>query len=270
MKKTGFSLVELLVAIGIIAVLSAILLPVFAHVRDKARQTECLSNIKEVILAIKMYSDDNNGAMVPTNNESIKGGGFLPVILNPYVKNKDIFYCPNGPYKNVSNPDVYPVLLNYGINNRICPWIQKDGTIPALSPGCGAMGAIPNPAETILYLDSGWMELSGSYVVNAGDKHFQFLPGSANCTGLQGPSDGSNIIGNTEWGFSESQITNLTSLAKIDFKKGRHTGGINVGYCDGHAAFSMAQPIVDASTAELKSYTEGKKNIFTPWFMACY
>ena len=58
MKKTGFTLIELLVVIAIIAILAAILFPVFAKAREKARQTSCLSNLKQMQLAQMMYADD--------------------------------------------------------------------------------------------------------------------------------------------------------------------------------------------------------------------
>jgi prepilin-type N-terminal cleavage/methylation domain-containing protein len=66
-KKTrGFTLIELLVVIAIIAILAAILFPVFAKAREKARQTSCLSNLKQLSLAILQYTNDNNETYPPT------------------------------------------------------------------------------------------------------------------------------------------------------------------------------------------------------------
>lgn len=104
-KKHGFTLIELLVVIAIIAILAAILFPVFAQARAQARKTVCLSNQKQVSLAALMYVQDydetfaverspneynpgNNGQSVPNND------GTWRFLLQPYVKNTGVFHCP--------------------------------------------------------------------------------------------------------------------------------------------------------------------------------
>ena len=93
MKRKGFTLIELLVVIAIIAILAAILFPVFAKAREKARQTSCLSNIKEIGLAILMYAQDYD----ETFPWCVVGGGSYPwvAVISPYVKNDQIFACPS-------------------------------------------------------------------------------------------------------------------------------------------------------------------------------
>lgn len=116
--KKGFTLIELLVVIAIIAILAAILFPVFAKAREKARQTQCISNLKQIGLASLMYIEDydditythrdNNGC----NPESSACGGsapsgyfsgtaaqrtFWPSKLQPYVKSWGVFMCPDTP-----------------------------------------------------------------------------------------------------------------------------------------------------------------------------
>ena len=106
--RRGFTLIELLVVIAIIAILAAILFPVFARAREKAREASCTSNLKQMGLAVQMYAGDYDGLMpfaaeyptpgvVPTvaNSSSNVGGVSIVDVLNPYVKNKQLFRCPS-------------------------------------------------------------------------------------------------------------------------------------------------------------------------------
>ncbi|MBM3499359.1 MAG: DUF1559 domain-containing protein [Armatimonadetes bacterium] len=94
MSRRGFTLIELLVVIAIIAILAAILFPVFARAREKARQSACLSNIKQIALGCLMYAQDYDEMMVT-------GSGYQNTTINwqlkvePYMKNTQIFVCPS-------------------------------------------------------------------------------------------------------------------------------------------------------------------------------
>jgi len=114
MKRHGFTLIELLVVIAIIAILAAILFPVFARAREKARDASCTSNLKQLGLAIRMYSQDydetfpscriaipsalwgaydNNTIPIMVLAERTNQG--YPNLLQPYIKNAQIFWCPS-------------------------------------------------------------------------------------------------------------------------------------------------------------------------------
>lgn len=118
--RRGFTLIELLVVIAIIAILAAILFPVFARAREQARKTSCLSNLKQIGTATMMYVQDydemypwfvqdgreiNNSTgftrpdRVPAQLANIRGW-FMEYGLQPYVKNHQLFFCPTEPSKD--------------------------------------------------------------------------------------------------------------------------------------------------------------------------
>ena len=98
MKKRGFTLIELLVVIAIIAILAAILFPVFAQAREKARAAACLSNGKQMALGLMMYAQDYDERLprVWTPTFGAKNGPRdWKDDIQPYVKNVDVFRCPS-------------------------------------------------------------------------------------------------------------------------------------------------------------------------------
>ncbi len=108
MIRRGFTLIELLVVIAIIAILAAILFPVFARAREKARQTSCLSNMKQIALGVLMYAQDYDEhlpmqyhvALGSDVQELLEpwGRSFWFVPIEPYLKNEQILQCPSGQY----------------------------------------------------------------------------------------------------------------------------------------------------------------------------
>lgn len=111
MRKSAFTMIELLVVIAIIAVLAAILFPVFAQAREKAWQTSCTSNLRQIGTAIGMYMQDWDEFLPDRRDlKSSLPGGYLPwsswptsdprsgwaaIVFNPYIKNGDVWSCPS-------------------------------------------------------------------------------------------------------------------------------------------------------------------------------
>jgi prepilin-type N-terminal cleavage/methylation domain-containing protein/prepilin-type processing-associated H-X9-DG protein len=146
MKKRparGFTLIELLVVIAIIAILAAILFPVFARARESARRTGCLSNMKQVTTGIMMYTQDYDEVMPfqdlpdPCDFATSKKACWINSTM-PYVKNKQVWYCPSA--------DVGP---QWGL-----PTAASDSNYWYNGHASGkALAAVPLPSESILFVE---------------------------------------------------------------------------------------------------------------------
>src|SRR5262249_52182200 len=173
-RNRGFTLIELLVVIAIIAILAAILFPVFAQARDKARQAACFSNIKQLNLGMLMYVQDYDERFLyretsacgwiylhcgdRTNYYSLN---WWDVIL-PYTKNNGIYYCPSA--KAVTSSRLTP----YGITNGA---IGYNMGIGGNSLDGVALGAVTKPADTIVMGEAGhvWNPAATAAPFNSSD-----------------------------------------------------------------------------------------------------
>jgi prepilin-type N-terminal cleavage/methylation domain-containing protein/prepilin-type processing-associated H-X9-DG protein len=151
--RYGFTLIELLVVIAIIAVLAAILFPVFQQAREKARQSSCLSNVRQIGMATLQYTQDYDETLPLYQYNNLIywcGGRDLPAqkldkargIIYPYVKSGDIQRCPS--YTGGDNLGG----TGYGINRRL---MFKTG----FTPNPAALADLDTPSDTILFGDAG-------------------------------------------------------------------------------------------------------------------
>ena len=157
MRKNGFTLIELLVVIAIIAILAAILFPVFAKAREKARQSSCLSNFKQIGLAVLQYAQDYD-ERTPREYDNLVGKSAWEWCntnqwtnyqdsVTPYIKNTQVFLCPSASStRTVEGATAY----NHG------------GTGTAGVNGI-AIGTVQYPANMVVILDSSWEWFASIY-----------------------------------------------------------------------------------------------------------
>ena len=161
-KRSGFTLIELLVVIAIIAILAAILFPVFAQAREKARQSVCLSNFKQIGLGVMMYAQDydetypmNRLQVLPGGSEGNRRIVSWKSVTLPYVKNFDVYRCPSNPLHNTKDETKdseqwgYPAFpISYAYNGTIL-WNSVGPNEPVIR-----LAAVPEPARYLMIIEN--------------------------------------------------------------------------------------------------------------------
>ncbi len=143
--RRGFTLIELLVVIAIIAILAAILFPVFARAREKARQSSCLSNVKQLALAVLAYAQDYD-EMLPASYKPT-APVYWTQTITPYIKNTQIYSCPS-----VTLPDNAwsGAQMAYGWNYH---YLTLRAGASAYGGATAKLGEVASPAETVMLGD---------------------------------------------------------------------------------------------------------------------
>lgn len=241
--RRAFTLIELLVVIAIIAILAAILFPVFAQAREKARATSCLSNTKQLGLGIMQYVQDYDETY-PQGGFSASNQGPAAAaidrwykIVAPYTKNTVIRACPSAKTKVVATTNYG---TNYGIHGDICKY--------------GASGlslaAINNTAGTLLLSDAQNIDLN---TANRADTS-TWLNAEPN-TLVDWDVKGLRFTGGTSY-FTTATNTNSNNR----WPSPRHTGGTNVAYCDGHSKWMKIEQLTGVNPSRRDGWPYGDPN----------
>ncbi len=136
-SRHAFTLIELLVVIAIIAILAAILFPVFAQAREAARQTACMSNMKQIGIGLSMYETDYDEQYPPSQLGPTTPTGMLvswPTLMYPYIKNEQVFICPSSTTSPFA-PD--PLLIFGGTPRQYCGRTRTAISFGVLTAGDG-------------------------------------------------------------------------------------------------------------------------------------
>jgi len=240
-KVSAFTLIELLVVIAIIAILAAILFPVFAQVREKARQTSCVSNLKQIGLAIQQYTQDYDESLPQANYHP---GGNLAIYTNwqyavdPYVKGgypanqadlgtgsnglkKSVWFCPSWDKTNDTfyndgtpagtSPGTATPSKSYMANQNVMAYNGNlDGSGNPIGPYAGAsksLAWIKEPAQLVLVAE-----------------------GRGNSVGMAGNDTSTAAANGTASGDWGSYVS----------ARARHTGGSDYLFSDGHVKYFKA------------------------------
>jgi prepilin-type N-terminal cleavage/methylation domain-containing protein/prepilin-type processing-associated H-X9-DG protein len=213
-KRHAFTLIELLVVIVIIAILTAILFPVFAQAREKARQTSCLSNLRQVGTAFLMYAQDYDESFVLTSFP--ERGNSWTLQCQPYIKNRGIFRCPSDSSNNWAVTDAD----TFDRNKRMSSYLLN-----AWMAGSQRFGRIPAIASptSVIYVSEAVENISSR-------DHFHPF--------YWGPDPDftpSNFMTNMTWDAPRNETRELAIR--------RHAGGFNNVYVDGHAKWSRWEQV---------------------------
>ncbi|MHB8997609.1 MAG: DUF1559 family PulG-like putative transporter [Armatimonadota bacterium] len=138
--RRGFTLIELLVVIAIIAILAAILFPVFAKAREKARQSTCLSNTKQIGLAVMQYAQDYDERLPSMHTAPSVVVVYWYQAIDPYMKNSQILKCPSQSNNNVP-------AISYGCSFPNLMIDSGGGT----GPRGTSLGTIDAPADALMF-----------------------------------------------------------------------------------------------------------------------
>ena len=231
--RQGFTLIELLVVLAIIAILAAILFPVFARARENARKSNCQSNLKQIGLALRSYSQDYD-ERYPCYRffDNIDGLTYSwRICLLPYVKNRDIFVCPSARNLNTFaqstndrsdfgvSPAASGAFLTSGYYCNSVHWASGAPNPPFMHRDQGGISdaQIVRPAETIAVLDG------GQYPKANYDRYCG--PGPV--------ADGANDVGA---GNPPTTVSTTNPFL-------RHTDGANYLFMDGHVKWQKPDQV---------------------------
>ncbi len=259
-RKRGFTLIELLVVIAIIAILAAILFPVFQKVRENARRTACLSNMKQLGLAVTQYYQDYDEKGPNGWDPYGRCSGWAWEVY-PYIKSTAVFKCPD-------DAGSFPAVSSYGMNANLGSNSQNPNNLHGGATGL-AISQYNAPASTVMLFEvQSSSDPNAKYDVSLNDPtngmsdNYQFNNGlspsgygkgdsydPSGAGGQPDPGEASNGLKYATGYFALNSTVVVRNSANFAAPTGRHTDGANYLMADTHAKFLRPSSVSSGHTA---------------------
>jgi prepilin-type N-terminal cleavage/methylation domain-containing protein/prepilin-type processing-associated H-X9-DG protein len=265
--RRAFTLIELLVVIAIIAILAAILFPVFAQAREKARQTMCLSNSRQIANGIAMYTQDYD-EILPIGGRNFSPGEPSTApdrwdkMVMPYIKNgarsgdgrgsTGVFMCPS----RTTFPRSANELRGYGCNANIMGW-GGDGITPPTTRPSLALADIPNPAGTFVIVEGSSIDVPVATPGHPDNLRPETWPKYEDRRAdyqIFPPGAWSN---NNTARYLTAPDSSCNSCRR---PVARHSNGVNAIFVDGHAKWSNIHRFLGVDPQNPKGWPYGHEN----------